>query len=409
MKGKEQLFYHLSIGFDGGRKDIGSYKKILKKLKKSLHSDNLIIETLKDDLSFYYSNQAYALIHNVENLMRKFITYFMITNIGKNWVEESSPEQIKNALNKSKRKQYIDVLQQLDFIHLGDFLFKSYQEDDISNLFEKIRDMSIEEKININDLKGYLPQSNWDKYFKDTVDCNDSYLKSRWKKIYDLRNKIAHTSYFTEEDYNQITTLVSEVEDKLKNAFDNIDSIELPQEDRETLSENIAGNVDESLGKFISEWNKLESQLFSLADSGDRGINFLQILEKLKTDKTIDTEYHSIIRNLRTVRNNLVHNFGADIEEKRNLDNYLQMLTSLNTELQSSWKDEVLQALKNLGGTASLEQIYEYIHNNMHRALTSSWKSSIRKTIYLYSSDTEIFNGKEDLFKKEKKGIWSLR
>lgn len=408
VKGKDQLFYHLVISFDGNSEELDSYKNILRELKRSLHSDNLIIETLRDDLSFYYSNQAYALIHNVENLMRKFITYFMITNVGKDWVEESSPEQIKNALDKSKRKQYIDVLQQLDFVHLGDFLFKSYQEDDISCLFDKIQNMSVDEKININDLKGYLPQSNWDKYFKDTVDCNDLYLKTRWQKIYDLRNKIAHTSYFTEKDHKQITALVNEVTEKLESAFENIDSIDLPENERESLSENIAGNVDENLGKFINEWNKLENYLFSLSEN-DSNNNFMNLLQELKTDTTIDSHFYETIDKLRIIRNKLVHSFGEDSETRNNLPMYLQMLINLNSDLQASWKDEAITALKKLGGTASLKQIYECIALKTHRILSPSWKSSIRKTIYLYSSDTKIFNGKEDIFQKIDKGVWSLR
>ena len=407
VKGKDQLFYHLSIGFDGKIEDIEIYKKTLKELKKSLHSDNLIIETLRDDLSYHYSNQAYALIHNVENLMRKFITYFMITNIGKNWIEESSPEQIKAALDRSKRKQYIDVLQQLDFIHLGDFLFKSYHGDDISKLFDKIKNLT-DENVDLNELKDFLPKSNWDKYFKDTVDCNDLYLKTRWQKIYDLRNKIAHTSYFTEDDYEQITTLVSEVIEKLDNAFDNIDFIEIAEEERETLSENIAGNVDENLGKFIYEWNKLETYYYSLVDSDKRN-NFMEMLLELKEDKTIGNDLFNTIHFLRKIRNKLVHSFGEDSEERSNLPDYLKVIVSLNNDLQTSWKDEVIIALKSLGGTASLQSIYEYVSFRTRRKLTPSWQSSIRKTIYINSSDTEIFNGKEDLFKNLDKGIWQLR
>ena len=148
VKGKNQNFFYITLKFNDEEKYLPQYKEFLRKLKNVFHENNSIVETLRDDLSFHYAQLAYSLIHEIENLMRKFITYFMITNVGKNWVDESSPTQIKEALGKSKRKEYRDVLQQLDFIHLGDFLFKSYHEEDISDLFEKIK--TLKEDIGIS-------------------------------------------------------------------------------------------------------------------------------------------------------------------------------------------------------------------------------------------------------------------
>lgn len=241
-----QIFFYLTTSCEDV-KGINKYKDYLKELKTALTNDNLIIETLRDDISFYYCQQAYSLIHTIENLMRKFITYFMVTNIGTNWVEESSPEQIKQALAKSKRKQSIDILQQLDFIHLGNFLFKSYNNEDISTLFEKIKSLDDSKKsVDIDLVKSYLPKSNWEKYFRNKVDCDDSYLKSRWEKIYDLRNKVAHTSTFSESDYNNLSKMVQEVKTKLETAFNKIDSLDLKQEEKNSISENISASVASS-------------------------------------------------------------------------------------------------------------------------------------------------------------------
>ena len=49
------------------------------------------------------------------------------------------------------------------------------------------------------------------------------------------------------------------------------------------------------------------------------------------------------------------------------------------------------------------------IEKNTHRELTSSWKTSVRKAIYNYSSDVDLYLGKEDLFTKVGKGKWKLR
>ena len=147
IKEKNQAFFHLLTAFDGETERLSEYKLYIKELKSALSNDILSVTSLRDDVSFYYSQQAYSKIHIIENLMRKFITYFMITNIGTNWIEESSPESIKQALDKSKRNQYVDMLQQLDFIHLGDFLFKTYNNEGISNLFKKIKSLDNSKKM----------------------------------------------------------------------------------------------------------------------------------------------------------------------------------------------------------------------------------------------------------------------
>jgi len=407
VKGKEQRFFYVTIIFNDDENKISEYKNLLRDIKSTLHKNQTIIETLKDDLSFYYSQKAYSLIHEIENLMRKFITYFMITNVGKNWIEESSPEPIKDALKKSKRKQYIDVLQQLDFIHLGDFLFKSYQDEDISSLFEKIEALKEEKPINIENLKGHIPKSNWDKYFKEKVECDDKYLKSRWEKLYDLRNKIAHTSHFTEGDFQDIKNLVDDVKEKLEQAFENINNIEIPEEEKEQLSENIAINTNEYIGKYLSQWNKLEKQISSITnDNNTKTKSFTKYLNNLEKTNFFNNDFISRLEEMKNIRNELVHNIN--FSKSNNLHIYLRELEKLNVELQYSWKEEVIKALEELGGSGTLDEIYNYIERNTTRKLADSWKSSVRKTIYLYSSDTEVYLGKEDLFKRVDKGIWKL-
>jgi len=408
VKGKEQRFFYITIGYLDENNNLDEYKGLLRDIKSILHKNEVIIETLRDDLSFSYSQKAYSLIHEIENLMRKFITYFMITSVGKNWIEESSPDQIKKALENSKRKQYIDVLQQLDFIHLGDFLFKSYQDEDISLLFEKIEAMDNTGTIDIHDLKNHVPKSNWDKFFKEKVECDDKYLKTRWEKLYDLRNKIAHTSHFTEGNYKDIENLVNDVREKLEQAFVNIDTIEIEEDEKEQLSENIAVNANEYIGKYLKQWNQLEAQIKSMQNNDyTKSKTFQSYLKNVENANLINDDLIKRIQKMGNVRNELVHN--VNFSNNENIMMYYKNLEKLNNDLKYSWKDEVVKALTSLGGTASLEQIYEFIKSNTNRKLTDSWKSSVRKTIYHYSSDTEVFLGNEDLFEHVSKGIWTLK
>lgn len=403
VKGKDQFFFHITLEFNNDEEFLNNYRSLLRDIKNIFHQNQTIVETLRDDLSFYYSQLSYSLIHKIENLMRKFITYFMITNVGKNWVNESSPIQIKEALDKSKRKQYIDVLQQLDFIHLGDFLFKAYSKQNISYLFEKIK--ISDGNISTDDIKDYIPQSNWDKYFKEKVDCDDVYLKKRWEQLYELRNKIAHSSHFTLGDYEDIQNLVSEIEEKLEKAFSNIDAIELLDEDKEQLSQTIATNINEDIGEFLEEWSKLEKQIEKLVPNQEQNflLNFKDIQEKGYFDQ-ITTEQ---INYTYKFRNGLVH--GIDTIDNSEIKLHLSNIKKINNILQLSWKIEVLEALHNFKGEATLNEIYQYIQVHTKRELPASWKSSIRKTIYHHSSDVELYLGKEDLFEHKNKGKWGLR
>lgn len=81
--------------------------------------------------------------------MRKLITFFMLTNVGKKWVSEAFPTTVNETIEKSKRKQYVGVLHQIDFIHLGDILFKTYQTRKTSDLFEKIERAQVSQRTEL--------------------------------------------------------------------------------------------------------------------------------------------------------------------------------------------------------------------------------------------------------------------
>ena len=50
---------------------------------------------------------------------------------------------------------------------------------------------------------------------------------------------MAHNSNFSEDDYNNLTQMVEEVQLKLEEAFGKIDSIHLKPEDKNSISEDI--------------------------------------------------------------------------------------------------------------------------------------------------------------------------
>ena len=75
------------------------------------------------------------------------------------------------------------------------------------------------------------------------------------------------------------------------------------------------------------------------------------------------------------------------------------------------WVDDVVAALKKLGGTADLGEIYRVtrrIRNEGARSQPPSLEATIRRTIEDHSSDSANFRGK-NLFKLVGRGRWALR
>lgn len=74
----------------------------------------------------------------------------------------------------------------------------------------------------------------------------------------------------------------------------------------------------------------------------------------------------------------------------------------------ATWVEDIVQALRNLGGVGTLEQIYEEVKRIRKVPLPVSWQANIRERIESHSSDSKAFKGK-DLFQKVGKGTWALR
>lgn len=78
----------------------------------------------------------------------------------------------------------------------------------------------------------------------------------------------------------------------------------------------------------------------------------------------------------------------------------------------NTWKNEVVNILKELGGHAHLEEIYFNATQRSRKKLSKNFEAVIRQTIEVHSSDSAAFNGKHDLFYSvygKGNGYWGLR
>lgn len=311
---KNHKFFHIRLIFDGD--NVSEFSDLCRSIRKLLNMNaNNGVQALWDDISFYYSSHSYPLIYEIENLVRKLITKFMLTNVGLGWIKETVPEDLK----KSARAENVDLntnyLYETDFIQLSNFLFDEYRTLDISGLVKKISEVNAE-TVSIKEISEFIPKSNWERYFQSYVDCEASYLKSRWEKLYKLRCKIAHNNTFTKPDHEQTTKLVEEVKLKILAAIESLDKITINENDREDLAELVVSNSSVVFGTFIQKWKMLESLMVELLiaenilppdlSKRDRAMLFKN-QEALIKNNLISSAMYKEIKQLNKVRNVMIH------------------------------------------------------------------------------------------------------
>lgn len=235
-KHKDKKFFHITFECNETQ-EIVIFEDFLRKVRVILHKvGGNQVQKLWDDVSFYYSCKAYPLINELENLMRKLITKFMVTKVGLSWVKHNIPKEVKDSVKNSVSDNSLDFLYNIDFIKLSDFLFKKYSPYSQDELFEKLK--KAKEISDIDDLKTYIPKSNWDRYFSELVNFEEPQLNKKWKKLYDFRNKVAHNNFVEKNDFEQISCESKEVKKILQEAIQKLDNVEIPATEKDLVADN---------------------------------------------------------------------------------------------------------------------------------------------------------------------------
>ena len=87
----------------------------------------------------------------------------------------------------------------------------------------------------------------------------------------------------------------------------------------------------------------------------------------------------------------------------------------MTDNLDTSYLGEIIRALEQLGGAASLAEINEQIYNNgtmPYMRTNSNWKDNVRATIQRHCKSTRSYRGAEDLFYSVYglgEGFWGLK
>jgi Apea-like HEPN len=229
-----KIYYvHLTFECDNDN-SVENFDKLLKVIRTKLFAFSKKVQTLYDGLSLYYANQAYPIIFEVENLMRKLITKFMLIKVGDNWDKDNTPDDVKITV----KDENINYLHNIDFIKLKDFLFSEKFNSDKDILIKKLRkiDETTINELKVEDLKSLIPTSNWEKFFSDLISNSDKdKIVSQWDSLYELRCKVAHNKIFNEDDLNKVKQLSDELKTIIENAIFVIDSVTVSDEEKSEL------------------------------------------------------------------------------------------------------------------------------------------------------------------------------
>lgn len=320
--------FHLKLASSSD--DLELFSAFLKVIRGLLNlASNNNIQTLWDDVSYSYSRKAYPIIHELENLMRKLITKFMLTNVGLGWSETAIPDELKKIRRDKKQQGSNNYLYDADFIQLSTFLFDSYRTQDLDGLIRKIKNHD-GDSIPIDDVKDFIPKSNWQRYFQKHVDCEESLLKSRWDKLYLIRCKVAHNNFFERNDFEMLMGMSSEIKPIIEGAISSLEKITVPEEEREELAENAAVSTNYRVGEFLLSWRTLEKRIGDLAVKAgipkERSfLNIKSISRSLRERQLIGEAIYESIVNLSHVRNVIVHSQGFELNDY-DLEYYIQNL-----------------------------------------------------------------------------------
>jgi len=314
IEAKQQRFFHVRFSAQNCEKQeqIHKFSDLLTVVRSVMSKLGGQPETLWDDISFYYSKDAYELIYRVENLMRKLIANFMLVTVGVRWIDESAPKEVKEVIDRSKRKEYLNVLHSVDFIDLAKFLLRPYSNTSAEDVYERIR--KAETVADLTALKALTPQSNWSRYFSALVECEDEYLKKRWEQLYDLRCKVAHNAIVGKADSERVRTLVSELEEKLEDAIRKLPQVNVPGTEVEQIAENAAKSISQLTGEFISAWRVFEGRVVERAqDYEKKATYFRRAIDILRRNGVFHIDHCERAMLLCDTKKHLVHSTGVSL------------------------------------------------------------------------------------------------
>ena len=195
------------------------------------------VHMLWNDISRIYAVEGYALINEVENLLRRLITSFLLTRVGFDFPKHHIPSGVKNRADHLKVSD-ANYLHQTFFDDLKTILFEGQRAGNFENIgeIERLVQKLISEgrtEISIDELKGVIATSLWDKYFAAGTSYDKSKLQTDLDLLNGLRNEIAHNRHVNRQTLGKIQNLSEKIIKTLKLAIEDLPEKNLTVEEQE--------------------------------------------------------------------------------------------------------------------------------------------------------------------------------
>ncbi|CAN6961232.1 HEPN domain-containing protein [Psychrobacter okhotskensis] len=321
----EDACFHLIITTES-IEDIEKLTKLLRAIRKRFSIITNSPQILFDGLSMYYASKAYPLIYEIENLMRKLLTKFMLINVGVNWYKTDVPDDVASSIKTKDNnlKKDFTYFHNTDFIQLKNFLFSEEYISNKNKLISTLKSLKTKNNLTIEDIESLdklIPESNWSKHFSNSIDINEKELSNDWQKLYELRCDVAHNKTFTINDYIKLVDLINKIKPIIEQAIVSLSNLHIEENEKDNIEEQVIGSISSELGEFMISWNKLESNIRGWVDSKytdneiKKNTPFYILLKFLHNSEAIDSSLFYKLVSLKDSRNRIVH-FTNDYSKK---------------------------------------------------------------------------------------------
>ncbi|MGY3052821.1 hypothetical protein ACVWYG_001017 [Pedobacter sp. UYEF25] len=204
-------------------------------LKSRLRFDHIRI--LTDDISTEISNKIYPLINELENILRRYLAKFFTQKVGLDWWKQAVPDKVieKTKMRQDNENVFSKIVETdmtlIDFNDLGEIIYKhKLGFNKPENLMDKI--LSINSEDELQKLKQDL-DGNYNRFFKQHF--KDFNFDTKWKQLFQLRNKVAHNNLFIRPDLDNSQILHKEIKDIILKAEEKIDEFRFSVEEQEAM------------------------------------------------------------------------------------------------------------------------------------------------------------------------------
>ncbi|AOM76518.1 HEPN domain-containing protein [Pedobacter steynii] len=218
------------------------------------HLRNAKFETvyvLTDDVSETISKGIYPQINTIENLLRKYLIQFFITQLGTNWWNHTSDDKMKQKTRERKDNErvfskHIDNQAYLiDFGDLGKLIYsQSSGYNEKKDIVEQLEMVSTIEQL--KEFREKL-KPNYSKYFLKAFKEKD--FQSKWQQLEKIRHKVAHNNLFVMQDFDEAKSLTTDLKSIIDSAIKDVDQnkVDLTASDKIAIRESFFSSFDSSI------------------------------------------------------------------------------------------------------------------------------------------------------------------